>query len=72
MGVAGGGTTIVASGYSGEFFAYLFCGKKVGPCRGSDGEDEQWQKNDEDPIALLNKEALYTKPIKMIIFTWLK
>ncbi len=61
MRVAGGGTNIVASGYSGEFmdqclflivsmsslrsvFAYLFCGKKVGPCRGSDGEDEWWQK----------------------------
>jgi len=44
MRVAVGSTTIVASGYSGEFFAYLFCGKKVGPCRGSDGEDERWQK----------------------------
>ncbi|NGM60771.1 hypothetical protein G5B30_02455 [Sphingobacterium sp. SGG-5] len=52
MRVSGGSTTIVASGYSGEFFAYLFCGKKVGPCRGSDGEDERWQKNDEGPIVL--------------------
>ena len=44
MRFAGGSTTIVVSGYSGEFFAYLFCGKKVGPCRGSDGENERRQK----------------------------